>query len=162
MMRWKNMLLTGFLIMAASVALPALSADDRAKIDMEELRQQTSEDKELIVAVNMGLTESEAKVFWPIYDAYQDDLHKINIRLVKVINDYALAYNKGAVMNDTAEKLINEAIAIELDEAKLKQTYAPRFGKVLPAAKVARYFQIENKIRAVVRYVLAEGVPLVR
>jgi hypothetical protein len=33
---------------------------------------------------------------------------------------------------------------------------------VLPVRKVARYLQIENKIRAVVKYDLASGVPLVR
>jgi hypothetical protein len=32
---------------------------------------------------------------------------------------------------------------------------------VLPAAKVARYYQIENKIRAAVKYDLAGGIPLV-
>jgi hypothetical protein len=33
---------------------------------------------------------------------------------------------------------------------------------VLPVRKVARYLQIENKIRAVVNYELATGVPLVQ
>jgi hypothetical protein len=33
---------------------------------------------------------------------------------------------------------------------------------VLPVKKVARYLQIENKIRAVVKYELATGVPLVQ
>lgn len=37
----------------------------------------------------------------------------------------------------------------------------PRILAVLPAAKAARYVQIENKIRAIVRYELAEGIPLV-
>jgi len=31
-----------------------------------------------------------------------------------------------------------------------------------PLAKVVRYLQIENKIRAVVKYEIASGVPLVR
>ena len=83
------------------------------------------------------------------------------MRLANVINDYAMAYNKGAVLDGTAKKLLDEAIAIELAEAKLKQTYAAKLGKVLPAAKVARYIQIENKIRAIIRYELAEGIPLV-
>jgi hypothetical protein len=33
---------------------------------------------------------------------------------------------------------------------------------VLPPKKVARYLQIENKIRAVVKYELANAVPLVQ
>jgi hypothetical protein len=33
--------------------------------------------------------------------------------------------------------------------------------KVLPATKVARYLQIENKIRAIVKFELAARIPLV-
>jgi len=33
---------------------------------------------------------------------------------------------------------------------------------VLPATKAARYVQIENKIRAVIRYEMAAGIPLVQ
>ena len=47
-------------------------------------------------------------------------------------------------------------------EANLKTEYAPKLSKVLPAKKVARYLQIENKIRAVVKYDLASGVPPVQ
>ena len=39
---------------------------------------------------------------------------------------------------------------------------SPQLSKVLPVRKVARYLQIENKIRAVVKYDIASGVPLVR
>ena len=58
--------------------------------------------------------------------------------------------------------MIEEAVAIEQAEANLKSTYAPKLSKVLPVRKVARYLQIENKIRAVVKYELATGVPLVQ
>ncbi|MDP2784449.1 MAG: hypothetical protein Q8O38_07655 [Sulfurimicrobium sp.] len=156
-------------ILATTLALPSFAADDSttgmagdgATSNMDILREKISADKKLVVANNMNLTDAEAKGFWPVYDAYQKDLQKINERLVKVINDYALAYNKGAVLNVTAKQLLDEAIAIELAEAKLKQSYVPKLGKALPAAKVARYIQIENKIRAIIRYSLAEGIPLV-
>jgi DNA-directed RNA polymerase len=128
---------------------------------MKILYDKLKADKKLVVAHNMSLTEAEEKGFWPIYDAYQKDLNKINERMIKVINDYALAYNKGAVLNDTAKQLIDEAIAIEVAEAKLKKSYVPKLGKVLPATKVARYVQIENKIRAIVRFELADLIPLV-
>lgn len=137
------------------------SPDDGANDKMEVLRQKLRADKKLVVSDNMNLTDSEAKAFWPIYDAYQQDLYQINLRLAKVINDYALAYNKGAVLNDTAKKLLDESIAIELAEARLKQSYVPKLSKALPAAKVARYIQIENKIRAIIRYELAGAIPLV-
>jgi hypothetical protein len=115
-----------------------------------------------VIANNMNLTDAESKGFWPVYDAYQNDLYQINQRLAKVINDYALAYNKGAVLDDTAKSLLNESIAIEQAEVTLKQSYVPKLIKVIPAAKAARYIQLENKIRAIIRYQLADAIPLVK
>ena len=66
------------------------------------------------------------------------------------------------MLNETARKLLDEAISVELAEARLKQTYVVILNKILPSVKVARYIQIENKIRAIVRYGLAEQIPLVR
>jgi hypothetical protein len=53
-------------------------------------------------------------------------------------------------------------VAIEQAETGLKTSYVPKLGKVLPMKKVARYLQIENKVRALVKYDLAGGIPLVR
>lgn len=157
-----NMLRSALLILAATLALPAFAEDENAPAsNMDILRDKVVADKKFVVANNMKLTEAEAKAFWPIYDAYQQDLHQINERLAKVINDYALAYNKGALLDDTAKKLLDEAIAVEQAEVKLKQSYVPKLSKVLPGVKVARYMQIENKIRAIVRYELASAIPLV-
>jgi hypothetical protein len=128
---------------------------------MEILLQKVKADKKLLVAQNLQLTEAEAKAFWPVYDAYQNDLQKINQRLGTTIAEYADAYNQGPVANETAKKLLNEALAIEEAEVKLKRAYVPKLEKALPAAKVARYVQIENKIRAAIRYELAGAIPLV-
>lgn len=147
---------------AASLAPGSVSVEtpSSATSTMEILKEKVKADKKLVVANNMILTEKEAKAFWPIYDAYQKDLQNINKRLAALIDAYALAYNKGAVLNDTAKKLLDDSIAIEMSEARLKQTYADKLSKVIPDAKAARYIQIENKIRAIVRYQLADAIPL--
>lgn len=148
------------MIFAVTLTLPTYADDDKTTSDMEILRQKITADKKLLVANNMNLTEAEAKAFWPIYDAYQEELQQINERLTKVINDYATAFNKGAVLDDTAVQLIDEAIAVEMAEANLKRKYVPKLREALPGAKVARYIQIENKIRAIIRYELADLIPL--
>lgn len=137
-------------------------AQDKPADNMQILRDKIKADKKLLVATNMELTESEAKGFWPIYDQYQKDLQKINQRIVALLDSYADDYRNKSLTDEKAKKLINEALAIEQAEADLKSTYAPKLSKVLPVRKVARYLQIENKIRAVVKYDIASGVPLVR
>ena len=109
----------------------------------------------------MELTDAEGKKFWPLYDAYQKELGKLNLRLGKMIHEYADAYNKGPIPNDTAKKLLKETLAVDEAELKLRKTYADKIGKVLSATKTARYIQIENKIRSVLKTELAENIPLV-
>ena len=138
----------------------AKAAETPASSDMEIFRQKVKADKKLLVAANMQLSETEAKAFWPIYDGYQKDLEGINGRLGKLVVDYANAYNKGTVPDATAKSLMNEAWAIEEAEIKLKRAYAPKLEKALSAMKVARYYQIESKIRAVIKYELAANIPL--
>jgi len=148
-------------VLFAVATLLSLPAAAQTASDMQILAQKIKADKKLVVAANMQLTEAEAKGFWPVYEAYQKDLQGINRRLVGAIKNYAEAYNKGPVSDETAKKLINEAIAIEDAEVKLKRSYVPRLEKVIPGMKVARYIQIENKIRAIGKYELAAQIPLV-
>jgi hypothetical protein len=147
----------------AMMGLAPLSlAQDKPADNMQILLAKIKADKKLVVATNMELTESEAKGFWPIYGQYQKDLQKINQRLANLLESYAADFRGKSLTDEKAKKLIDEAVAIEQAEANLKSTYAPKLSKVLPVKKVARYLQIENKIRAVVKYELATGVPLVQ
>jgi hypothetical protein len=139
----------------------AVAAQDKPADNMQIMRDKIKADKKLVVAANMELTESEAKAFWPVYDQYQKDLGAINERIGKMIKSYADAYNAKSMTDDGAKKLTDEYVAIEKAEAALKESYVPKLSKVLPAKKVARYMQIENKIRALVKYELAGEIPLV-
>ena len=141
---------------------PLSVAQDKPADNMQLLREKIRADKKLVVGMNMELSESEAKAFWPIYDQYQRDLQKLNQRILGVLSGYAEDFRNKSLTDEKAKKLIDEALAIEVAEANLKSTYAPKLSKVLPVRKVARYLQIENKIRAVVKYDIAAGVPLVR
>jgi len=155
--------LTLFLL-AITIAAPGLAfTQEKAAVEtnMEILRDKIKADKKLVVASNMTLTDAESKDFWPFYEAYQKDLQALNERLQKAITSYAEAYNANTLTDEAAKKLIDEAIAIDEAEVQQRKSYAAKLAKVLPGKKVARYLQIENKIRAAVRYELADGIPLV-
>jgi hypothetical protein len=44
---------------------------------------------------------------------------------------------------------------------KLHKKYMRRFGKLLTPLELARFYQIENKLDAVVNVQLAQGIPLI-
>jgi hypothetical protein len=161
--KWRNFMrvLITVLLTAAILFTTTGIAQSAADTDMEILLQKVKADKKLLVANNMGLTDAEGKQFWPLYEAYQKDLQQINHKLGNIIKEYAEAFNKGPLPDGQAKMLMNEALMVEEAEVKLKKTYAERIRKVLPATKTARYIQIENKIRALLKAELAQDIPLV-
>jgi len=156
---WTLLIVTAWMVAVATFPTPALTQGTSAE-NMQILREKIKADKKLLVATNMDLTESEAKGFWPVYEEYQKDLTTINQRIGKLIGSYAADYRAKTLTDEKAQKLIDELVAIEQAEAGLKASYVPKLSQVLPPKKVARYLQIENKIRAVVKYDLAGAVPL--
>jgi hypothetical protein len=143
--------------------LPALSlAQDKSTNKLEITDEELKADKKLIVAKYMELTESEAKTFWPVYEEYQKDLQKLNERLRSLLQSYATEYQSNSLTDDKAKKLLDEWIALDKDEASHRKIYAAKVLKVLPAKKAARYVQIENEFRVLLKYHLAATVPLVQ
>jgi hypothetical protein len=147
------------LVSVLTVFIVSSMAQEKPADNMQIVREKIQTDKKLFIAENMNLTESEAKVFWPVYENYQKDLGKLVDKTVKLIDNYATNYE--TMTEEAAKKLINGYLAIEGERVTLMKSFLPKFRKVLPAKKVARYYQLENKINAVVKYGLARQIPLV-
>jgi hypothetical protein len=145
-----------FLSLGAMPAFSQEKASDNMQIVIEKIRA----DKKLLVAENMQLTDAESKAFWPVYKQYQDELFLLRSRTLNLVKNYADAYE--AMTNERAKKLMDELMAIESLGPKLRQSYVPKFRKVLPEVKVVRYYQIENKIQAALMYELASQIPLIK
>lgn len=135
-------------------------AQDKPADQMEILREKARADKKLVVATTLALTEGEAKAFWPVYNAYQSDMITHYDKLLSLIDRFTQAYD--TMTDQTATQLLNEYLALEAKHVALLKSYVPRFQRVLPARKVARLYQVENKMRALVNYDLAQQIPLVK
>ena len=79
--------------------------------------------------------------------------------MTTVIEEYTANFHK--LSNDKALKLMEDYLAVEDDRVKVRRTYLPEFAKILPGRTVARFYQIENKMDAVIRYDLAAAIPVV-
>ena len=136
------------------------SAQEQPAGTMQLVREKLKADKKLLIADNMQLTEKEAKVFWPVYDNYQKELGKLNERLLKLIDDYGKNYD--AMTDQKALELTNKYMELEAERVKQLRACIPRVVEAVGSKKAARYMQLENKITAVVRYDLAQEIPLVK
>ena len=135
-------------------------AQDTPADNMEIVKEKIRTDKKLFIATNLQLTESEAKAFWPIYEAYQAEFGKLVEREIKLIEKFAANFE--TMSDDVAKNLLDDSLSIDSDHMKLRQTYLPKFRSVLSDSKVARYYQLESKIDAVFEFELARKIPLVQ
>ncbi len=141
---------------AAPVQGQALEASS-----MDVLRSQLGLDKREVVEENVVLTESQAASFWPIYEDHQRELGTIDAGVVKLVNEYAERYVNGSITEAIARRMITEAIALDEAELALRKKTLMKLDGVIPAIEAARYLQIENKLRAVVKFELGDAIPLV-
>jgi hypothetical protein len=63
--------------------------------------------------------------------------------------------------NEKALQLTGDYLAAEADRLQVRRAYLAEFAKILPGRAVARFYQIENKMDAVLRYDLAATIPVV-
>lgn len=147
-------------LLSVILAYSSALAKEPSADTMQALIEKLKADKKLIVSENMELTDAEAKKFWPVYEQYQNELFILRVRSLNLIKAYADSYS--SMTNETAKKLLDEYLTIESLRQKVREGYLPKFRKVLPEMKVARYYQIENKILAIVNYELASQIPFVK
>jgi len=62
---------------------------------------------------------------------------------------------------DKAMQLMESYLAAEAERVQVHRSYLGEFTKIRPGRTVARFYQIENKMEAVLRYDLAATIPIV-
>ena len=148
-------------VLAISAAV-SVSAQEKkaAEPTPSEWRLKIQADKKGLVERAMKLTPEQGKKFWPLYESFQQDLERPRRDYARAILDYVAA---GDSLSDAnAKRLIEQALAATVAEARLREKHFKKVLGVLPAKAAARYAQIENKIEAVLRYETAAAVPLVQ
>jgi hypothetical protein len=97
------------------------------------------------ITEKLSLTSDEAKVFWPVYTKFTDDLKKLRQttkgKLMEEMADIS-------TMTETeAEKVLTDMLNFKVQEAELFKKYANEFKKVLPTKKVVLLFKAENEFK---------------
>ena len=157
-----RVLLVSALILALSVASAraATAADgDSEKANVDVLLSAIRANRKALVAVNLKMTDEEAAKFWPVYDSYQKEMNAVGDRLVALLGDYGKNFKD--MSDDKAMKILDEYLNIEAERVKVRRSYVEQFAKALPGRKVGRFYQIENKMDAVIRYEMAKTIPVV-
>jgi hypothetical protein len=137
---------------------PSTTGDITGEIELTRAAVQVR--RQALVTAAMDLEGKEAESFWPLYRDYRLDMAKVNDRYVKLLVAYLEAYD--SMTDEAARRLVDEYLGIERARNGVKTAYVPRFSKIMPAKKVARFFQVDNKLDAVIDSELAQMIPLIR
>jgi hypothetical protein len=141
---------------ASNPAAQASTAD--VEREMDSVRQVVRTNRKKIVAGAMDLTTEENQKFWPLYAEYRDLSAKQGDRLTRIITEYAQSYD--TLSDAEATKLMTDYATLDQDRINLRGAYVKKFGAFLPPKKLMRYFQLENKLDAIMNYDLAASIPL--
>lgn len=151
----------GVIALVAISLTPATAAaqqvDDWTAV--QQLLADLKADRQAMVAANLPLTEGEARAFWPIYKEYRTEVEGLGERIAKLISAYAANYE--SMTDAKADAFFGESLAIERQRLANREKFVPRVRSVLPPQKAARFFQIENKLDALVNVNVTAGIPLV-
>lgn len=134
-----------------------LFAQDYASY-VEVMRSALKTEKKAMIAEVMTFSQEESDLFWPMFNEFQEKLYTTNTKYVKIVNEFAANYEN--MSDERASDLMKRLFAYDAEVLKLKKSYIKKFSKILPPAKVLRYFQAENKIGVMVDFEMAASIPL--
>jgi hypothetical protein len=142
------------LICALGLTRPALAQNSQKQLDIAAARAQ----RKATVGANMNLTPDEASKFWPVYDAYEAQMDRIEDRHVRELKQFAAKYQN--YTDADAKAKLDEVMAIQQARLDVQKDFIPKFLAVVSQIKVTRFYQIDNKIQALIQCDIAQLVPL--
>ena len=144
------------LVVAAS---PLVSnAQQSVKADEQIVIKQVQTDRRAILSANLGLTEEESRVFWPIYDQYEQDMKKITDQRLAMLDQYAAKYD--TLTDADADGLLKTRFKLDEQSTAIKVKYAKKIQKALPSTKALRYVQLQDRIDNVIAGEMLSLIPM--
>ena len=115
-------------------------------------RMENRPRKEKVEAMKIGfitdyldLSSEEAKVFWPVYNKYQDEMEVLRRgRRQNILNDQT---DLNSMSDSELEKLVDSEIIFHQNELDIQKKFHPQFKKVLPMQKVAKLYRAEEAFK---------------
>ena len=150
----KLLVVFALLFFVAPVFADEVTLDQFVKLLKTDLRAQAKEE------IRLGMvtfTNEEAKLFWPIYDAYMAELGKFLDARVALVAAYAEDYDN---MTDAkAKELLDRRFDQLKQRDKLEVKYRPQFAKALSPRRLVRFYQIQHELEVLIELRAVSQIP---
>ena len=134
------------LVAASAIAQPPQGPQGPRRGGDNGWRERVRAEKVAFLTEQVDLTESEAQVFWPIYNEIQKAQRESFDAVQKAYAAMAKGVEDGKTGKDM-EKLVHAYIDAKDKSDGIETKYMNKLLKALPAEKVARYYVAEEKFR---------------
>ena len=147
-----------FLVLFVAVSVVPVNAQvsDQTKLTYQVL----TEDYDVLVKEAMALTGEQWKAFEPVFDDYKAAMHPVFEKRISLIKEYVK--KKGVLTDAEAEAALAGILEIEQNEWLVLRDFKKDFLEVIPAVKVLRFWQIENRMMLMLEANLAKDIPIVQ
>lgn len=119
-----------------------------------------TEDYDALVEEAMDLSDEQWKAFEPVFEEYKAAMHPVFNRRINLVKAYLA--KKGKITDEEAQLVLVTMADIERDEWLTLRDFERSFLEVLPATKVVRFLQIENRLMLVLMSNIAQDLPLAK
>ena len=145
--------ITAVIFCAPGTVLAQTEADVIAAV-----RAQIGANRQELVALNLNLTEQESGAFWPVYREFHNERGTLMDRRMTILQNFR--DNFDGLTNEQSKQILEDYFSLQEDLLKLQKKYVKKFRKALSDKRTLRFFQIENKLDAIIEAELAQIVPL--
>ncbi|HTR61614.1 MAG TPA: hypothetical protein VMH37_07895 [Candidatus Binataceae bacterium] len=144
-------------LLAVGFIAPAMAqsgSPSQRQLDFEAAKAN----RKALVGQAMALTPQEASGFWPLYDQYEGKMDALELRHAAEVRAFAKAFQN--LTDADAKAKLDEVMAIAQARLDTQKEFIPKFRGVISQVKTTRFFQIDNKLHALVQCDIAQMVPL--
>lgn len=149
---------TCILGLALALGATTLFASQEKSTDLS-LAQVQADRKAMVNAV-VAPSPQQEEAFWQTYWEYRGKVGRLTDRVVKLVEQYETSY--AAVDDATAVAMVEEILSIQKNRVEIKHEYVKKFQEILVPKQVVRWYQIENKLDAVIAAEMAVSIPFDR
>lgn len=147
----RNLILTVLVLSLTLTAVAQPKGREGQDVDKKELQSKMLKKKKAIFAQNLKLTKDEFEKFWPLYEEFETEKHK----LIEKQHGNMSKLKDADVLNldeESAMRLIDTEIKIDKMMSDLQFKYYEMFKSVLSPQKVAKLMiEEKNLMRKIMR-----------
>lgn len=151
-MKIKPIFIALLLALFSSLLLRAQGVDDAA-----DKKDKIEAFKVSFLTQKLKLSPEEARIFWPVYNQYQDELENVRKNWKRESTSF-----KGSIetMSDKEiEKLVDGEIVFRQNEMDVKKKFHLQLKKVLPLRKLALLYRAEEDFKRELLKKIQEKAP---